>query len=154
MERREVRRGQIFEDLRETAESRDHRDHRDRGKGGGGRGEKGMGWEVEVQRNKLSKRERVERAMRYRGDVRCDGSWANDGSRVIDLSPLWLPSGCVSVSLSTCVCALLCLQLYSRPPHPLNTTGCRSKSLEHGLPVNRFPVHPRVTHKYTAMCSH
>lgn len=62
--------------------------------------EKTRGWEVRVRRYKLSKREREERVKRYRGDVRCDGSWAKDGSCVVDLSPLWLPSGCVS----KCVC--------------------------------------------------
>lgn len=63
---------------------------------GGADSEKTRGWEVRVRQHKLSKREREERVKRYRGDVRCDGSWAKDGSRVVDLSPLWLPSGCVS----------------------------------------------------------
>lgn len=70
--------------------------------GMGGRGEKTRGWEVGVRQNKLSKREREERVKRYRGDVRCHGSWAKDGSRVIDLSPLWLPSGCVCPSVYAC----------------------------------------------------
>lgn len=61
--------------------------------GRGGRGEKMWGWEVGVRWNKLGKREKEERVQQYRGDVRCDGSWAKDGSRVIDLSPLWFPSG-------------------------------------------------------------
>lgn len=103
-------------------------------------------------RKKLGEKERVERVKRYRGDVRCDGSWAKDGSRVIDLSPLWLPSGCVCLSAGTCV--LVSLQLYSRPPCALNTTGCRSKSLERGLPVNGFPVHHGVTHEYSYLCVH
>lgn len=139
-----------FWGLRETAESRDHRERVE----WGGRGEETKGLAVGVRRNKLSKREREERVKRYRGDVRCDGSWAKDGSCVIDLSPLWLPSGCVSAWACVCVCVLVSLQLYSRPAFALNTTGCRSKSLDHGLPVNGFPVHPRVTREYTPMCLH
>lgn len=104
-----------------------------------------------VRRNKLSKTEREE-LKRYRRDVRCDGSWAKDGSCVIDLSPFWLPSGCVC--LTVCVCVLVSLELYSRPPCAWNITGCRSKSLEHGLPLNEFPMHPGVTHEYTPWCLH
>lgn len=51
--------------------------------GSGGRGEKTWGKEVGVWWNKLGKREKELQVKQYRGDVRCDGSWAKDGSRVI-----------------------------------------------------------------------
>lgn len=105
---------------------------------------------VGVQQNKLSKRQRE--AKRY---VRSNGSWAKDGSRVIDPSPLWLPSGCVSASarMSACACVFVSLKQHSRPPCAQTTTGCRSESPERGLPLNEFPVHPGVTHDSTPPCS-
>lgn len=106
---------------------------------------------VEVRHNKLSNRQREE-VKRY---VRSNGSWAKDGSRVIDPSPLWLPSGCVSASacMSVCACVFVSLKQHSRPPCAQTTTGCRSESLERGLPLNEFPVHPGVTHESPLPCS-
>lgn len=66
--------------------------------------------------------------------------------------PSGFPQGlCVSGSarLRVCACVLVSLKQYSRPPCARNTTGCRSESLERGLPLNEFPVHPGVTHEYT-----
>lgn len=71
--------------------------------------------------------------------------------------PFGFPLGlCVSVSarLSVCACVLVSLKQQSRPPCARNTTGCRSESLERGLPVNEFPVHPGVTHESTPPCFH
>lgn len=82
-----------------------------------------------VQRSKLSKARR-EKLENWNRGVRCDGSWAKDGSHVIDLSPPWLPSGCMC--LSECVCVLASPQLYSRPPCAQNTTGFRSNSHKRG----------------------
>ena len=91
--------------------------------GGGGKGglevDRRGGWKVGVQQNKFCKRVSEEPARRYRGDVRCDGSWAKDGSRVIDLSLLWHPSGfvCVHVGFSLPTAKLqtsLCSE-YHRP---------------------------------------
>lgn len=63
------------------------------------------------------------------------------------------PSGSPQgVCVWVCICVLVSLQLYSRPPCALNTTGFRSKGLEHGLPVNLLPVHHGVTHEHTPMC--
>lgn len=111
----------------------DHKEH------GGRRGGVGGG----VWQNKLGKRRREE-AKRY---VRSNGSWAKDGSRVIDPSPLWLPSGCVSARMGVCACVFVSLKQHSRPPCAQTSTGCRSESLERGLPLNELPVHPGVTHQ-------
>lgn len=51
----------------------------------------GRGGGSAVQRSRLSKMRR-EKWENWNREVRCDGSWAKDGSHVIDLLPLWLSS--------------------------------------------------------------
>lgn len=65
--------------------------------------------------------------------------------------PSGFPQG---VCVSVCMCVLCSLQLYSRPPCVLNTTGFRSKSPERGYPVNGLPVLHEVTDEYTPACLH
>lgn len=89
-----------------------------------------------VHRNKLSKKQR-EDLKQY---VRCDGSWTNEVILLTSHPSSFPQDECVSEHVSVYVCVFVSLKQSSRPPCAQNTTGCRSKSLERGLPVNEFPV--------------